>query len=121
MEKAVTYTLNQERELRQFLEHGEVDASNMPVENAIREFVIGRKNWLFSDTPRGAVSAALYYSLKGTAAMNDLEPEDYFEVALTKLQYLGPNPDVEEVDKLLPWSKEMQASVRHLAFQPFKH
>ena len=105
LETAVTYTLNQEAELRRFLEHGEVDTSNMPVENAIRDFVIGRKNWLFSDSERGAVSAALYYSLKGTAAMNVLEPQDYFEVVLTKLQYLGPNPSVEELDKLLPWAK----------------
>ena len=120
LETAVTYTLNQEAELRRFLEHGEVDASNMPVENAIRDFVIGRKNWLFSDSERGAVSAALYYSLKGTAAMNVLEPQDYFEVVLTKLQYLGPNPSVEELDKLLPWAKEMQDSVRHLAFKPSK-
>lgn len=50
-----------------FLEHGEIEISNNQVENAIRPLVVGRKNWLFSDTPEGAEASAIVYSLIETA------------------------------------------------------
>ena len=49
------------------LEHGEIEISNNQVENAIRPFVIGRKGWLFADTPQGAEASAIIYSLMETA------------------------------------------------------
>ena len=54
LEDAVKYALNQEQYLRAFLNNGEVEISNNFAENAIRPFVIGRKNWLFSDTVKGS-------------------------------------------------------------------
>ena len=54
LEDAVKYALNQEKYLRAFLNNGEVEISNNFAENAIRPFVIGRKNWLFSDTVKGS-------------------------------------------------------------------
>lgn len=70
LDKAVKYALNQEQYLRAFLNNGEVDILNNFFENAIRPFVIGRKNWLFSDTVKRAKSSAIVYSLIETAKVN---------------------------------------------------
>ena len=53
-----TYAQNQKAHLCAFLEHGEIEISNNQVENAIRPFVVGRKGWLFADTPQGAEASA---------------------------------------------------------------
>ena len=58
-----------------------LDISNNPAENAIRPFVVGRKNWLFCDTPKGAEASAIVYTLVETAKANRLEPFDYLETA----------------------------------------
>lgn len=65
--KAVRYTFDSWTKLTVFLEHGEVPLVSNPVENAIRPFVIGRKNWIFSHTARGATASANLYSLVETA------------------------------------------------------
>lgn len=56
-----------------------------PVEDAIRPFVVGRKNWLFSGSPRGAHTSATLYSLIETAKANGLEPYRYLRYLFTKL------------------------------------
>ena len=61
--RAVRYSLNQKEQLTAFLEAPEVPISNNLAENAIRPFVLGRKNWLFSDSVKGAESSAIVYSL----------------------------------------------------------
>ena len=86
-----------------FLAHGDVDISNNLAENAIRPFVIGRKNWLFCDTPKGAKASAAVYSLVETAKANDLEPFAYLSYILDELRYLGKNLPAAELDALLPW------------------
>ncbi|MFK4754905.1 IS66 family transposase, partial [Oceanobacter antarcticus] len=60
-----------------YLTDGRLHIDNNPVENAIRPFAIGRKNWLFSDSQRGAKASAMMYSLIETAKANDLEPYAY--------------------------------------------
>ena len=75
--EAVTYARNQKGYLNAFLEHGEVDISNNYAENAIRPFTVGRKNWLFCDTPKGADASAIVYTLAETAKANGLEPYRY--------------------------------------------
>ncbi len=72
LKEAVTYSYSQRKYLETFLDHGEIEISNNQVENAIRPFVIGRKGWLFSDTPRGAKASAIVYSLMETAKANAL-------------------------------------------------
>lgn len=89
LEDAVNYALNQEQYLRAFLKNGEVEISNNFAENAIRPFVIGRKNWLFSDTVKGAKSSAIIYSLIETAKANGIEPYTYLNLILTDMQYMG--------------------------------
>jgi len=86
-----------------------VDISNNLAENAIRPFVIGRKNWLFCDTPKGAEASATVYSLVETAKANDVEPFAYISFLLDELRYLGKTPPAVELDRLLPWAPGIQA------------
>ena len=85
---------------------------------AIRPFAVGRRNWLFADTPRGAKASATVYSLIETAKANGLEPFAYLHHVL---QHIGGASTVEEIEALLPWnvtlSKLQEASVLepHLA------
>ena len=65
---------------------GFTEISNNFAENAIRPFVIGRKNWLFSDTVKGAKSSAIIYSLIETAKANGVEPYAYLMLVLTDMQ-----------------------------------
>lgn len=85
LKKAVTYAVNQKPYLCAFLEHGEIEISNNQVENAIRPLVVGRKNWLFSDSPEGAEASAIMYSLIETAKANELNVEQYLLHILTVL------------------------------------
>ena len=106
--EAVTYAKNQKPYLNAFPDHGEVDISNNFAENAIRPFVVGRKGWLFCDSPKGADSSAIVYTLVETAKTNRLDPYRYLERSLTELPYLGKNPKQEYLDAFMPWSSAMQ-------------
>ena len=75
--KVVQYALNEKRYLYGFLADPEIEISNNRAENAIRPFVVGRKNWLFSDSPKGASASAILYSLVVSARMNGLNAEEY--------------------------------------------
>lgn len=79
--KAVQYLKNEKRYLYTFLEDGNIPASNNRVENAIRPFCVGRTNWLFSSSVKGAEASAMIYSVASTANGNGMNVEDY----LTKL------------------------------------
>ena len=114
LEDAVTYARNQKKYLNAFLEHGEVDISNNPAENAIRPFVVGRKNWLFCDTPKGAESSTIVYTMVETAKANGLDPFDYLSLLLDEIRYLGRNPSNAILESLLPWSPQVQKIVKHL-------
>ena len=111
LEDAVKYALNQEKYLRAFLNNGEVEISNNFAENAIRPFVIGRKNWLFSDTVKGAKSSAIVYSLIETAKANGVEPYAYLTLVLTDMQYMGKPFSNEELENFMPWNEEMKRSI----------
>jgi hypothetical protein len=108
--EAVTYAWNQKPYLSAFLDHGEVDISNNFVENAIRPFAVGRKNWLFSDTPKGAESSAIVYTLVETAMANGLDPYAYLLRILTDLPWLGKNPKHEDLDAFMPWNVEIRSA-----------
>ena len=111
LEDAVNYALNQEQYLRAFLKNGEVEISNNFAENAIRPFVIGRKNWLFSDTVKGAKSSAIIYSLIETAKANGVEPYAYLTLVLTDMQDIGRPFSNEELESFMPWSEELKDSI----------
>lgn len=73
--KAVHYALNEKKYLYTFLEDGNVPIDNNRVENAIKPFAVGRKNWLFNNTERGAECSAILYSIISTAQANGLDAE----------------------------------------------
>ncbi|UJF20289.1 IS66 family transposase (plasmid) [Vibrio sp. SS-MA-C1-2] len=101
---ALSYTLNQWSKLIVYCNHSDLRISNIMAENAIRPFVVGRKAWLFADTPQGAHASAACYSLVETAKLNGLEPFSYLRTLLTKLPY---SETVEQIEALLPWNVEI--------------
>lgn len=95
---AVTYLKNQWPKLITYLDNGCLNIDNNRAERAIKPFVIGRKNWLFSQTSNGAKASATLYSIIETAKANGLTPSDYISHCLNEL--CQPSPDI---DSLLPW------------------
>ena len=75
--EAIGYAKNEKAYLYTFLENGNVPMDNNRAENAIRPFAVGRKNWLFSNTARGAECSAALYSIVSTAQANGLDAEKY--------------------------------------------
>jgi hypothetical protein len=97
--KALHYLDHQWPRLIAYLDDGHYPIDNNPVENAIRPFAIGRKNWLFSASVKGAKASANLYSLIETAKANDLEPYAYLKKVFADL----PNAtSFDDVDRLLP-------------------
>lgn len=98
--KALTYLNNQWSGLIRYLERGDLPIDNNPAENGLRPFVVGRKAWLFADTPAGAKASAIIYSLVETAKANGLEPYTWLRAVLEALPYAKT---VEDYEALLPW------------------
>jgi hypothetical protein len=99
--KALAYTLGQWHRLIRYLDDGMVGMDNNLAENAIRPFVVGRKNWLFFEQPEGAGAGARLYSLIETAKTNGLEPYQYFYYLFYKLPHVEADDD-ETLKALLP-------------------
>lgn len=100
---AMYYTLNQWETLIRYCGNGHLRISNILAENALRPMAVGRRNWLFSDTPRGAQASGACYSLIETAKANGLEPYDYLHKVL---QHIATADTVEKLEALLPWNIE---------------
>jgi len=98
--KAIQYTLNQWDLLIGYCQDGRLHISNALAENAIRPFAVGRRNWLFADTARGARASATCYSLIETAKANGLEPYAYLRYVL---EHIAAADTVEKIEALLPW------------------
>jgi len=109
LEKAVTYALNQREYLDNFLKDGRCSISNNRTEQNVKSLVIGRKNWLFCDTPNGAKASSAIYSLVETAKENGLDPRKYLTTVLTNLPQvdLAKLPDM--IHLFYPWSERMQS------------
>jgi len=95
--KAISYTLGQWGRLIRYVEDGRLRPDNNLAENAIRPFVVGRKNWLFSGHPRGAKASATLYSLIETAKANNLEPYSYLRFLFDKLPHAKSENDYESL------------------------
>ena len=109
LKDAITYAQNQKAHLCAFLAHGEIEISNNQVENAIRPFVVGRKGWLFADTPQVAEASAIIYSLMETAKANSLRLDDYLLHLLSVMPERAERSKNFEIEDLLPWSEEMKS------------
>ena len=107
-----TYSINQEKYLRVFLEDGEVPIDNNASEQSIRSFCVGKKNWVMIDTIAGAESSAIIYSIAETAKANNLKPYAYFEYLLTEIPNHMDDKDLSFLEDLLPWSDQLPANIR---------
>ena len=110
--KGLNYCLNQEKYLKVFLTDGEVPIDDSASERALRNFTIGRKNWVTINTVRGAQASAIIYSLTETARANNLNVYYYVRHLLTELpQLIYANGKIEEsrLEPLMPWSKTLPA------------
>lgn len=103
--KALAYLDKNWDKLTVYTEDGRLNIDNNPAENAIRPFVVGRKNWLFSATVPGAKASANLYGLIETAKANNLEPYNYLRYIFKELP--GAQT-VEKIEKLLPWNVKLQ-------------
>lgn len=97
--EALTYWHNQAHKLETYLSDGRIDIDNNRAERAVKPFVIGRKNWLFSNTSRGANASAILYSFVETAKANGLLVDSYLQTCLDEL---AKKPD--SLEHLLPWN-----------------
>ncbi|PSQ90481.1 MAG: IS66 family transposase, partial [Proteobacteria bacterium SW_6_67_9] len=104
--KALTYMHKQWPQLVRYIDDGETAIDNNTAERAIKPFVIGRKNWMFANTPAGATASANLYALIETAKANAIEPYQYLAHLFTEL----PQRDIEAgdpIDDLLPWNVDL--------------
>jgi hypothetical protein len=85
--------------LNNYLKDGRIEIDNNLLENAIRPFAIGRKNWLFMGSPSGAKAGAIYYTLIETCKANNIEPYQYFCTMLHRIRECVVEDDYR---KLLP-------------------
>ncbi len=108
--KGLNYCINQEEHLKVFLTDGEVPIDDSASECALRNFTVGRKNWVTINTIRGAQASAVIYSITETARANGLNVYYYIRHLLTermKLKDADGNIDQTKPEPLMPWSKEL--------------
>ncbi|MBS5364477.1 MAG: transposase domain-containing protein [Clostridium sp.] len=88
-----------------YLEDGRCSLSNNLSEQKMKSYVIGRKGWLFSDSPEGTEASAISYSIAETALSNGLNVFKYIRYILEK----RPNEEMSDnnLEKLLPWNEEV--------------
>lgn len=101
------YSIHQERYLKVFLDDGEVPMDNNAAEQSIREFCIGKKNWVMIDTVAGAKASSIIYSIAETAKANGLKPYEYFEHLLTEIPKHLDDKDRGFLEDMLPWSPNL--------------
>lgn len=109
--KAIKYCLNQWDSLNNFLLDGRLELDNNRAERSIKPFVIGRKNFLFSNTSKGARSSAIIYSIVETAKENGLKPYDYLLHLFETMPNL-PKDNPDAIEQLMPWSPTLPESCR---------
>ena len=113
MDKAVTYIQNRRSYLTTYLEDGRCSFSNNLSENAIRPFTVGRKNWLFCDTPNGAQASAIVYTMVEMAKANGVNVYHYLTYLLEKM----PNDSMsdEDLELLAPWNEAVKTEIERRA------
>ena len=108
LKKAVEYAQGQRSYMENYLKDPRCEISNNRAENKIRPFTVGRKNWLFSDTPAGARASAVIYSIVETAKANNLSPRDYIQFLFENLPDMEIQTHPERLKQMLPWGKLIQ-------------
>lgn len=110
LDKAVTYIRNRREHLATYLEDGRCSFSNNLSENSIRPFVVGRKGWMFCNTPAGAETSAMAYTMVEMAKANGVNPYHY----LTFLFEKQPNENMsdDELEQLAPWNDGVKTEIQ---------
>ena len=107
---AVKYALNRKEDMMTYLEDGRCSLSNNRSEQKIRSYIVGRKGWLFCDSPAGARAAAIAYSLVETAKSQNLDIFKYITYVLEKRPSKKMNSN--ELEALLPWNENVKERCR---------
>lgn len=110
--KALQYAKNQQTGLMAYLEDGNCEISNNLAENSIRPFTVGRKNWLFAGSPKGATASSAVYSLMETAKANGLNPYKYLQLLFSALPKIPFQKDMALLDSLMPWDPKVKEICR---------
>lgn len=110
--KAVDYALNNKNGLMNFLLDGRCAISNNVAERNIRTTTIGRKNWNFSTSKKGAEANGIVYSLIETVKANGINPQKYFEFLFEKLPNLTDNLSSSVLEDYLPWANQIQMNCK---------
>lgn len=110
--KAIDYALNHKEGFMNYLMDGNCVISNNVAENSIRPFTIGRKNWLFSGSPKGAKASATVYSIVETAKANGLDPHSYLLFLFKNLPGVQFEAHPEFLEEFLPWDPWVQDSCK---------
>ena len=113
LDRAITYAKNQSSYMMTYLEDSHCSISNNMSENSIRPVTVGRKNWLFCDTPNGAQASAIVYTMVEMAKANGVNVYHY----LTYLLEHQPNDKMsdEELEALAPWNESVKAEIAQRA------
>jgi transposase len=101
---AVVYARKQREYLERYLEDGRLEISNNRAERSIKPFVIGRKNWLFANTPRGAKASAILFSIIETAKENGLKPYEYLMYIFENAPNWDIYNNINNMERLLPYN-----------------
>ncbi len=112
LRRAISYTQNCRPYMMNYLQDGHCSLSNNASENSIRPLVVGRKNFLFSDTQDGANASMMVYTIIETAKANGLDPLKYIKYILN----MRPSDEMsdEELEHLMPWNKNVVQGIDNL-------
>lgn len=108
--QAINYSNGCRPYMMNYLKDGACSLSNNLSENSIRPLVVGRKNWLFSDTPAGADASMKIYSMIETAKANKLDPQKYLSFLLEHRP--GVEMSDDELEQIAPWSNLAQETCK---------
>lgn len=103
---AVRYALGRWEALLRYCDDGRLEIDNNAAERALRAVALGRKNYLFAGSDRGGESAAVIYSLIGTAKLNSIDPESYLRNVLSRI---AEHP-INRIEELLPWNLSLEST-----------
>ena len=113
LKDAVSYGLNIENDLRVFLDNPYVEMTNNVCERSVKDFVMARKNFLFSYSEKGAEAAGTLMTVIRTARLNQVDPEKYIAYVLTQLGKTSQ----KDIDSLLPWSESLPKEVKSSKYE----
>lgn len=94
-----------------YCEYGELDIDNNRIENCVRPFAVGRRNWLHAKSKRGAEANCVFYTLLATAKANGVDPAKYLVHIFKELASMGRKPSIDALDALMPWAPTVQEAL----------